>query len=103
LSVNSGMVRWVARTGMTVIIDDATEDERYDNDVDDIEGVETKSILAVPLSRGQKVIGVLMVVNKADDGTFTEQDSVVLSGLASTEALILLVSLTILALRNIDL
>ena len=103
LSVNSGMVRWVARTGMTIIIDDVNEDERYDADVDDIEGVETRSILAVPLSREQKVIGVLMVVNKSDDGTFTEQDSVVLSGLASTEALILLVSLTILALRNIDL
>ena len=80
LSVNSGMVRWVARTGMTIIIDDVNEDERYDADVDDIEGVETRSILAVPLSRGQKVIGVLMVVNKSDDGTFTEQDSVVLSG-----------------------
>ncbi|MGD9143609.1 MAG: HD domain-containing protein, partial [Dehalococcoidia bacterium] len=103
LSVNSGLVRWVARTGMTILIDDVSTDERYDAATDAIEGIDTKSILAVPLSRGQKVIGVLMVVNKEEGGKFTEQDSVVLSGLASTEALVLLVSLTILALRNIDL
>ena len=103
LSVNSGLVRWVARTGMTILIDDVSKDERFDAATDAIEGVDTKSILAVPLSRGQNVIGVLMVVNKEEGGNFTEQDSVVLSGLASTEALVLLVSLTILALRNIDL
>ena len=103
MSVNSGIVRWVARTGMTVLVNDVTKDERFDPEIDGIDGITAESILAVPISRGQKVIGVLRVVNKTEGGEFTEKDSIVLSGLASTEALVLLVSMTVLALRNIDL
>ena len=103
LSENSGIVRWVARTGMAVIVNSPAEDERFDEVIDGINGTTTESLLAVPLIRGEKVIGVLRVVNKADGDKFTENDSVVLSGLASTEALVMLVSMTVLALRNIDL
>jgi HD-GYP domain-containing protein (c-di-GMP phosphodiesterase class II) len=103
LNVNAGIVRWVARTGTTVIANDVTQDERFDPEVDGVDGITAESILAVSISRGQKVVGVLKVVNKTDGGGFTEKDSIVLSGLASTEALVLLVSMTVLALRNIDL
>ena len=103
MGVNAGIVRWVARTGTAVIANDVAKDERFDPEIDGVDGITTESILAVPISRGQKVIGVLRVVNKTGGGEFTEKDSVVLSGLASTEALVLLVSMTVLALRNIDL
>jgi putative nucleotidyltransferase with HDIG domain len=103
LHINTGIVRWVARTATTVTANDVTKDERFDPEIDGVDGITTESILAVPISRGQRVIGVLSVMNKTGGDEFTEKDAIVLSGLASTEALVLLVSMVVLALRNIDL
>ena len=61
-----------------------------------------RSIIAVPISRGRRVIGVLTAVNKADGGDFTPRDFEVLKGFGSTEALILLVSMEITAIENVN-
>jgi putative nucleotidyltransferase with HDIG domain len=72
---------------------------RDSHDPDDLP---IRSIAAVPVLRGQKVIGVLVAANKKDGSDYTERDLKVLNGFASTEAVVLLVSMQIIAIDNIN-
>ena len=70
LGLDSGIIGWVARNGVPVIVNDVSLDERFNKDVDEATGFVTKSIIAAPLVRGQKVIGVLEMINKVDGSEF---------------------------------
>ncbi len=101
--LDSGIIRWVGRNGLPVVANDVYRDNRFDKEVDEVAGFVTKSIIAVPIMRGQNVIGVLEIINKVDGSIFNERDLAVLSGFASTEALVLLVSMAVTAINNIRL
>jgi putative nucleotidyltransferase with HDIG domain len=103
LDLDSGIIGWVARHGTPVVVNDISGDERFNKEIDEFFGLVAKSIIAVPLVRGQRVIGVLEVLNKADGSVFEESNLAVLTGFASTEALILLVSMAATAIHNIEL
>jgi putative nucleotidyltransferase with HDIG domain len=99
----SGIAGWVARKAESVLVNNVTGDSRFDSNVDEFTGFTTMSIIAVPMMRGQQVIGVLEALNKAGGGEFDERDMRVMEGLASTEALILLASMAETAIGNISL
>jgi len=101
LDIDSGIAGWVARNGEPVVANDVTEDERFNKDIDIVSGFVTRSLIAVPVVRGQKAVGVIEVLNKSDGSMFNERDLRVLTGLASTEALILLTSMAAMAIHNI--
>jgi len=61
-----------------------------------------KSVIAAPVLKGKKVIGVIMAANKEGGTGFSERDYEVLKGFAATEALILLVSLEKTAIENVN-
>ena len=103
IDIGSGIAGLVVRKKMPLLINDVKKDKRFNNETDKISGFVTKSILAVPLLRAKKVIGVLEVINKVNGGEFNERDLSVLSGFASTEALILLVSMLATAVSNVKL
>lgn len=102
LDLYSGIAGWVASHGTPLVCNDVSRDQRFNEDIDKITGFVTRSIMAAPLLRGKKVVGVLEVLNKEDGSAFNEQDLRALIGLASTEALILLVSMAATAIRNIQ-
>ncbi|MFC2003191.1 HD domain-containing phosphohydrolase, partial [Chloroflexota bacterium] len=103
LGLDSGIAGWVARHGTPLVTNDVAGDKRFNKQIDEVSGFVSKSIMAVPLVRGQGIIGVIEVLNKVDGSVFTEQDLGVLTGFASTEALILLVSMAATAIHNIKL
>ncbi len=103
LDLDSGIIGWVARNGTPLIVNDVSKDKRFNKVIDDATGFVTKSIIAVPVVRGKNVIGVLEIINKANGSEFDDRDLVILSGFASTEALILLVSMAATAINNIKL
>ncbi len=74
-----GVAGWVAQNQQHVLIEDAKKDSRFYNKIDDITGEETKSLLCVPMRSKRKLIGVLEVINKSDDGRFTEEDALLLN------------------------
>ena len=63
----------VAKTGNAINIPDAYADDRFDEKSDLKTGYKTKSLLCVPMRSGEKVVGVVQVVNKAT-GAFDEAD-----------------------------
>lgn len=103
LNLDSGIAGFAALNSQSVIVNDISLDKNYNKDVDGVSGLETRSIIAAPLVRGSKVIGVLEMINKKDGGAFNDRDLGLLSEFASTEALILLVSMATILMNNFKL
>jgi signal transduction histidine kinase len=83
LRVGEGIAGWVAKTGETVRIEDAYQDPRFNQDVDQRSGYRTRSILCTPMKDNQgRIIGVVQVLNKKG-GVFTEEDEELLVALVS--------------------
>lgn len=72
--MEKGLAGHVAMTGKTVNIQNAYNDERFNQEIDVQTGYRTQSILCMPIRNLKyEVIGVFQVINKFD-GSFTETD-----------------------------
>ena len=87
--LGEGVAGWVARSGKTLTLDDAYQDERFNPEFDRQSGYRTRSILCVPLAdkRG-RTIGVIQALNKRS-GPFTADDVELLQSLAGQAAVAL--------------
>jgi putative nucleotidyltransferase with HDIG domain len=69
-----GVVGWVAEHLEPLLIADAQSDERFFAGMDRQTGFETRSLMCVPLKRGDRIIGALEMLNKQAGKLFTESD-----------------------------
>lgn len=74
--MSKGIAGHVATHKTVLNIKDAYEDERFNKSVDLETGYRTKSMLVIPLSNGQEVVGVATLINKKDspDGFSQENE-----------------------------
>ena len=89
LEIGQGIAGWVAERGEPLIVDDVSGDPRHDPTIASAIGLEARSILCVPLTVRDRVIGVIEVINKlgnAGDAPFSERDLQILTALASAAA-----------------
>jgi GAF domain-containing protein len=86
LGTESGIVGWVADHGVPLIVNDVHRDNRFCQDIDEITGFTTESILCAPLVAHGEVIGVIEVLNKLDGSDFNERDLQTLVSVASIAA-----------------
>ncbi len=86
LPSGKGIAGWVAENEQHLLIPDVKKDKRFYGKTDEMSGFETKSILCVPLKAKSKMIGVLEVVNKVGDTSFTEEDAMLLNIFANQAA-----------------
>ncbi|MCB9451404.1 MAG: GAF domain-containing protein [Anaerolineaceae bacterium] len=84
--VGQGVVGWVARHAESQLVRDTAKDTRFYMGVDEKTGLQTRSLVAVPLLLGEQVIGVLEVVNKLNDGLFDDGDVNLLESMAGSAA-----------------
>ena len=82
LEVGVGAVGWVTNFREPVIIEDASTDARVDLEIGKLCGVETASLISVPLIGKGQMIGVIEAINK-EEGQFDSADMDVLIGLAN--------------------
>jgi diguanylate cyclase (GGDEF)-like protein len=80
-----GIASWVARTGQSALVNDVSNDSRFYGGIDRASRFATHSLLAVPLKRDDRVIGVIEVANRYDGVSFTEADLRQLEALAASE------------------
>jgi PAS domain S-box-containing protein len=85
LSPGEGIAGWVAASGQSLIVPDASLDERHFGGVDQLTGLALRSILTVPLQVRGKVIGVLQVLDTEPD-RFGTADLTLLEPLATAAA-----------------
>jgi len=85
--MEEGLAGHVATTGEVLNIEDAYEDERFNQEWDRRTGYRTRSVLAVPMNNkhGERV-GVMQVLNRKKEGPFTEEDVDLLCALAGQAA-----------------
>lgn len=89
MSINLGIVGWVARNGMPVMVDDAHADPRFDPASDRDLGYHTSGLLALPIrNKAGESVGVLELLNKKT-GPFTRADENLLSYFAEHVAVAL--------------
>jgi diguanylate cyclase (GGDEF)-like protein len=84
-----GIVGWIAETGKSVIIADASQDERFSDHVDKITGFNTESIIGVPLKVNNKVFGVIELINKLNGDSFSSYELKLLQTIADFAAVAL--------------
>lgn len=87
LAFGSGLAGLVAKTGKSIVIDDAQNDRRFYKGVDEITGYVTKTVVCAPLyNKDQKLIGVFQALN-SKNGKFSESDRRFLEDLSIQAAL----------------
>lgn len=87
LPLYEGVAGWVARSGRSELISNVKEDKRFCSRFDSEANFETKSIVCVPLINKGKVLGVIELVNKIEEGRFTEFDMRLLKTIADFTAI----------------
>jgi phosphoserine phosphatase RsbU/P len=84
LPLGVGIAGHVAKTRTPINIPDTYADARFDPDFDKETGYRTRSILCLPLiGNGDRLIGVIQVLNKKDQEVFNEADESLLGGLSA--------------------
>jgi len=70
----AGIPGWVVSHGTAMMTNDARACVHFDKQIDNLGALRTRSILAAPMVRRGEVVGVIEVVNRRDDSSFTETD-----------------------------
>jgi signal transduction histidine kinase len=84
--LGEGIVGAAAKDNNTHIVQDTAADARHFKKVDTSSGFVTRNLVATPMIRDGKLIGVLEVLNKNDDQPFDEMDAKVLEIMAEHAA-----------------
>ena len=83
VSIEAGVVGWVARNGQATIVNDTANDFRYSPNTDTDRGFVTRNILCAPLQVKDRTLGVLQVLNKEGSLDFDAEDTDWLMALAA--------------------
>ncbi len=87
LPVDRGIAGYVAMTGQAIAVSNVHTDPRFQHDFAQSTGYVPRSIMATPLLLGDRVIGVMEVLDKLDAPTFGMQDMELLGVFARQAAL----------------
>jgi diguanylate cyclase (GGDEF)-like protein len=87
LPLDEGIAGWVVREGQPVLVDDARSDPRFTARFDVLSGVETRSVLAVPLLAKGRTLGAIELVNGDGARAFTPEDLLTLRTIADYAAI----------------
>lgn len=79
---HQGIAGSVVKHGKPLIVNQTQFDPRFSNEIDRVFGITSNNILAVPMVSGDKIIGVIELVNKRNGEKFTESDAALLALLA---------------------
>ena len=80
IPIGEGVIGWVARHRKAAIVNDTRTDERYSAALEATLGVRPRSVLAVPLVRRGKLIGVLDAIDRRV-GSFSDDDLAIATAL----------------------
>lgn len=89
LQPGEGIAGWVASTGESVLIADASKDPRWSNRVSTKVQVPTRNMICVPVRSKGKMLGVLQVINKQGKRPFHKRDLRLLEMIAALAAIAL--------------
>ncbi len=86
IGADVGIAGWVAAESEPVIANNPQQDWRFSPQVDELFGFVTRSLICVPMSVGDNLVGVIELLNKHDGEEFSEADVSLLLILGNTAA-----------------
>jgi len=86
MSGDAGIAGWVLKHQKPTIVDKAQNDPHFSDVIDRALGFVTRSVLAVPLTVRDRMIGVIEVINKKGKTGFNERDLEVAGAFAAQAA-----------------
>lgn len=86
IKLGQGVVGWVAATGESMVVRDASENPHFYHGVDERTGFKTRNLLCIPMIVGGRTIGTIELINKVK-GTFSDEDLRVLKSVATSAAI----------------
>ena len=87
LKVGEGIAGMVAMTGQGILVEDAQNDPRFCRRFDAMSCFQTRSIICVPLKNRERILGVIELINRLEQASFTEQDMASLQTIAEYAAI----------------
>jgi GAF domain-containing protein len=87
IPLDQGIAGYVAMTGQPIAISNVEQDARFNRDFAQSTGYVPRSILAMPLTSGERLLGVMEVLDKIDTPSFGMQDMELLGIFARQAAL----------------
>ena len=82
-----GLAGVVTKTGKSIMIEDAEEDPRYEGSVFEDQGLDTKTLLCVPLNDLTENIGCVQIINKKDGSSYDKEELQLAERMASLAAI----------------
>jgi putative nucleotidyltransferase with HDIG domain len=86
VKAGEGIAGHVAQTGLPLIINDVSKDNRFASKFDESTQFKTKSILCVPLRVKNRIIGVMEAINHKETGYFSMDNQYIFEIFASQAA-----------------
>jgi sigma-B regulation protein RsbU (phosphoserine phosphatase) len=86
LKMGEGIAGWVAQNRKAVMVKDAQRDPRFSKRADKQSGFVTRTMLSVPLSHQEELLGVLNVLNSREKPFFETDDLALLESFADLAA-----------------
>lgn len=86
LKMGEGIAGWVAKENKPLIVNDPSNDPRWTKKGDQKTKFVTRSILCVPMSYQNKLMGVVQAINRKGDGGFSDTDQALLEAFAAQTA-----------------
>jgi GAF domain-containing protein len=87
IPIDQGIAGFVVMSGQPIVISDVASDARFNREFAKSTGYVPRSILATPLKMGERVLGVMEVLDKINAPTFGMQDMELLGLFANQAAL----------------
>ncbi len=87
LKMGQGIAGTCAKERRTIVVNDADRDQRHFKQADKVSQFVTRNLIAAPMIRNERLIGVLEVLNKFHGQPFTDSDARVLEFLADHAAI----------------
>jgi len=82
INLGQGIAGIVAATGEPLLIPDVTKDARWDKEISETIGFQTRSIACVPMKINGETIGVVEIIDKEDGRPIQEEDMKILAPFA---------------------
>ncbi|MGC8874614.1 MAG: GAF domain-containing protein [Chloroflexia bacterium] len=83
IPLGEGICGWVAERGQPLLIAEAQEDPRFQEEAERFAGLEVRSVLCVPIQALGRTVGVIELIDKADRTPFTPWDQRLLTAIAT--------------------
>ncbi len=87
LAKGEGIAGYIMKTGRPLVVEDVSKEPRFSSWADTFTGFQTRSVIGAPLKTGEKIFGVIELINRIEESPFTQKDLALFTSIAEYAAI----------------